>query len=408
MDYYDLAEAEVEEEELVPELLPVDARCSVKTLAPILISLFERAASVTPVKEVIPGTGYTLFEAFSDNSSVPYAQVTATDGEKSLVVLSEGVQVLMAGAVLLPPKRMLSILRLVSEELVKLEVVGTACTIRAGRAQWTVQVPSGSELLPLPDTSNIDLVGVSKTSFMEALNAARKAAATNTARSALMQIRIRNGALTGCDGARIHQYAVEGLDGSIDASISLKTADELLKALRQSFSDTFEMGVSSTLTAFRIDTDILIGQRLNLPYPDVDSLLYGPLLRNQESVVVNAADLANAVKHVRVSVDPEFAGVFLAIVPGRKMDDGTVPWNVSVRARDRIGNSATESIPCVWDGDKARELCINHHNLLDLLDVYDEEEISLKLGEDTKQRRSPLFVETDKFQASIAQMTVVK
>jgi len=409
MDYYELAEAELEDEELVPELLPVDARLSIRTLAPILISLFERAVAVTPAKEVIPNTGYAKFEAFaSDISSVPYVQLTATDGERSLVVMAEGVQVAMAGEVLLPPKRVLSILKLVSTEMVRMEVIGNSCTIRSGRAQWTVQVPGGTDIIPLPDTSNTSLVGVNTKAFLDALNVARKAAATNTARSALMQIRIRSGALTGCDGARIHKKTVPGLSTELDASIALNTADELMKALRNSHSETFEMGISHNLTAFRIDSDVLIGQRLNLPFPDVDSLLYGPFMSNTDTVVVNTAALADAVRHVRVSADPDFAGIFLAIVPGKKRDDGAMSWNVSVRARDKIGNSASETVPCTWDGAKARELCINHHSLLDLLDVFSEEEISLKLGEDTKQRRSSVYVQTEDFQASLAQMTVLK
>lgn len=407
-DLLALVNAEVEDLELSPEILPVDARLSVRAAAPILVSLFERAASIAPNKEIVVGTAFSLLEAFPAESGVAsYVQVTATDGEHSLAVVADEVTVVLAGAALLPAKKVLDILRLVPEDLVRIDVLGTSAVIRSGQAVWTVQTPTGDSLPPLPDVSGISLVPVGREKFLTALVAVRKAVSTQSARFSLMQMQVKNQNLTGADGARAHRLRVNELPVNLEMDIPVKVLDELAKALSKSQGDSFELGADDAHLAFRIDRDILIAQRLLLPFPDVEKMFLGPALNNQHRLEVNTKDLAAVIRRVRINADPEYAGVYLGILPCPKDASGAEQWLLKVRARDKTGNSATESLPVRWEGPKgARELCLNHRQMLDLLSSYDYEQIIFSVGDDTKTTKRPLLLEDQEhgFTAVVAQM----
>ena len=47
-----------------------------------------------------------------------------------------------------------------------------------------------------------------------------------------------------------------------------------------------------------------------------------------------------------------------------------------------------------WIGGKrSSEMCVNHKNLTELLESYDDDTIVFKVGTDTKTTRAPLFIE---------------
>lgn len=394
-DLSTLAEMEHDDPEYIPEILPVDARLSIKAPVAKLLELFSRAAAVTPPKETIPGTAHALLEAVqTSNVEVAHARITASDGDQTVSVVVDGITVLMGGAVLVPAKRIHDILKLAPTQTAKIEVIGTAALIRAGRAQWTVQTPVGDSLSTLLDVSDIEMQDVPVGPFVNALSVARRAASTTDARRSLMQVQLRNGAFTACDGGRLHRADVRGIDTALDLTIPVKVVDELLKALRGTDASHMQLGYDDKHLVFRIEQDSIVAQRLLLPFPEVESLLLGPAFSNVNSLTVNRLELSSSIQRVRINADPDSAVIFLGLVPGKKDDQGQLSWSLSVRARDRQGNASQEVIECQWVGTgKARELAFNHHYLSDLLAVYDSETVVFKVGDDTKTLRTPLFLE---------------
>lgn len=138
----------------------------------------------------------TLIEGFAaDSSATSYVKISATDGEQTISVVVEGIKVAMAGAVLVPAQKILEILKRTPTDSVKLEVLGNSATLRSGRAQWTVQTPTGDSLPPTPDISDIELHSVGRKPLLRGLEVARKAVAGTAARPALMQAQVRDGRL---------------------------------------------------------------------------------------------------------------------------------------------------------------------------------------------------------------------
>lgn len=386
---------EHDDPEFIPEILPVDARLSVKAPVAKLQELFLRAAAVLPQKESIPGTAYALLEAVQTSSTeVAHARITASDGDQTVSVVVDGIEVLMAGSVLVPAKRIYDILKLAPSQAAKIEVLGTTALIRSGRAQWTVQTPVGDSLSTLLDVSGIELQDVPVEPLMRALSVARRAASNTDARLSLMQVQIRNGTVTGCDGGRLHRADLREISTTTDVTIPVKVVDELMKALRSTDAEYMQMGYDERHLVFKIEQDSIIAQRLLVPFPQVENLLLGPAFSNSNTLTLDRQDLADSIKRVRINADPDSAIIFLGLVPGRRDEAGNLSWSLAVRSRDRQGNASQETLKCQWVGSgTARELSFNHHYLSDLLAVYNEETVIFRVGDDTKTLRTPLLLE---------------
>jgi len=394
-DLSELVEMETNDLEMIPEIVPLDARLSVKGSVEKMVELFERAANITPVKEILSGTSHALLETFEESSKgSAYARVYSTDGEISLATVVDHFIVSKEGKALVPPRKILSILKLAPASTIAIIVVGNTITLRSGRAVWTVATIAGDELASVPDLREISLQSVPRLPLLSALIVTKKAVSTNTARPALVQAKIHNGEITSCDGSRIHRQRVDGLPKTISTTILSTTMDELIKGLSKSDAETVGIGVSNNFLTFSYGSDYLISSRMQTAFPSVEALILAPAMDNEDTLVVDRDELAAVVKRVRVNADPEHTAVFLKVVPGKKLDSGETSWSLAVRAFDSHGNSSQEVMEAQWSGEgKAREICLNHRHLNDLLVSCPEATVPLKLGTDTKTKRSPVFVE---------------
>jgi DNA polymerase III sliding clamp (beta) subunit (PCNA family) len=395
-----LRDMESDEKELVPEILPVDARLSISGSASALASLFASANAVTPLKEVIPNTSYVLLEAFDQTAkAVSYVQVSATDGERAIAVLDEGFSVRMSGAVLVPGKKISDILKLALADEVRLDVVGTSATIRSGRAIWTVSTPPAELSLPsFASTENIALHTVSTSSLTRALELVYPAVSKTTARQSLMQVEVAKGFVTACDGVRAHRVRVEEFPKSLSTAIPLRFLETALKELKGHSEEYVQFGSDHSTVVFHFGKNILMGQRLNFDYPAVEHLVLGPALSNEESLHVNVEELTGAVRRVRVNADPDFSALFLSLRTTKGV------WSLTVRARDTHGNSSQETISAAYEGSAtAKDIVVNHKYFLEFLACL-HGDVTLKLGESTKTKQSPIYVEEDTFVGSLMVM----
>lgn len=402
----DLIEMEPDEPELVAEILPADARLSFTATVATLTEVFARAASVSPTKEIIPGTAFALLEVIpSGIGTSSHVRLTATDGDQTVSVVSDDVKVLMEGVSLVPAKRVHDILKLAPASKVKLEVVGQSLTIRSGRALWSVQVPVGEELSQRLDVSGIEKHPVSVEELANSLSAARVAASSSNARIALKQVQIRNGSITGCDGGRLHRVPVDGLSHEITVTIPTKSVDEIIRALRNSEESMASLGYDDNHVVLEVGQDVIVAQRLLLPFPDVEPLILGPTFDNDFKLTVATDVLRDAVRRVRVNSDPDSAAISLNVMPG-KNDGVLTSWVLVVQAKDRDGNASKEAMECVWSGTKAASVTFNHRYLADMLNLVSDQDVTLLLGVDTKTTKSPILLETPEFLGVVQQMAV--
>lgn len=402
IDLLELSEMESDDAEMVPEILPVDARLAISGSAKTLSSMFQSALDVTPLKEIIPNTGYVQLEGVEQtNTHVEHVKVSATDGERTITLIRSGFSVKLSGSVLVPGKRILDILKLIGENSVRIDVLGTTATIRSGRAVWTVSTPASSAYLPsFSEVSNFEMHTLSAETLLRSLELVYPAIAKTAARQSLMQASVSKGSITSCDGVRAHKVNVDGLPKSVNTTLPLKFVESAIKELRSSSVESVEFGADHSTVVLHFGSNILMSQRLNFQYPDVEHLMLGPALSNDETLAVNVADLVDTVKRVRVNADPEFYAIFLSL----RQTKGS--WSLTVRARDREGNTSQETLPVSFEGSSiARDIVVNHKYLLEFLTCVGTEDVELKLGESTKTKQAPIYVSNDYFTGSLMLMS---
>ena len=401
----DLIEMEDAEPEMIAEILPADARLSFNAPVSALVEVFARVASLAPSKEVVPGTAHALLEVVQGSMSrAAHLRLTASDGSQTVSVVMDRVTVHMEGVALIPAKRVYDILKLAPVSVAKLEVVGTSLSVRSGRALWNVAVPVGEQLPTRLDVSGIEMHPVSGLELANALANARIAASGTNARLALTQVQIRDGQVTACDGGRLHRCQVYELSLNLSLTIPVKSVDEIVRALRIAGDGMVTLGYDDMHVVVEVGQDVIIAQRLLLPFPDVESLIMGPGFDNNERLTVPRGELLDAVKRIRVNSDPDSAAISLNIVPGK--DGLGLSWVLVVQAKDRAGNASKEAMVCSWSGASGTSVTFNHHYLTDLLGILTEEDVTLRVGPDAKTTKSPILIEAQGFTGVIQQMAV--
>ena len=386
------------EGELAPEILPADIRLSIQGSVQEFLSALNGAVDIIPAKEVIPNT--SAVEITADDSFGSSVTVTSTDAFRTFEKSVNSLEVRAAGKALLPGKRLRAIMRLAPEETFRLDVTNEGASIRSGRVVWQVPVISGKGLPGGPDTANIALREFNVADFVSALSLTLSATAKFTARMSLTQLSLVKGVLTGCDGTRVHRILVSK-KSELETTLPYNFAETLLSELRSTSAEKFYLGASDKTVVAQIGKVTLTGQRLTLPYPNVDHLLLEPAMLNTDSLTLPTRVLSEAVKHVRISADPDLAAVSLTV---RKLK-GT--WVVLVQAVDKTGNASQEVISDIeFTGDSPREEHLNFKYLLEFLECVSSETVVFNLGASTKTKISPLYVKNGRFEGVIQPMVV--
>jgi DNA polymerase III sliding clamp (beta) subunit (PCNA family) len=400
-DLQALVEREDADPEMIPSIVPVDSRLSIGMITSEFLSMVSRIAALVPSKEVVPGTSMMLIEAISSGDTVPHVRISASDGDQWMQVVSTGqLRVFMPGAVVVPAKKILEALKLAPASVTKFSVVGSEARLLSGRAQWTFATPISDRLTVTPVQEDVETTEVPAESLRSALKAVVVATNTSTARSAFLQAHVAHAEVTATDGARLHRQVIPGLDPTIAVDIPVKIIARVLDLLSGLQPETMiRFGANERRIHFHIEDARIIAQRILLPFPDIESIMIGVGMMNEKSFTVRTDELKAAVKRVRVNSDPDYSTLYLGV---RIMVDGK--WGLSLRGRDSNGNEAQEIVDVQWTGTKPREFAVNHHFLTDVLNQVPSDYTIVRVGDDTKTQKSPLFIEDSGFRAVLSQM----
>lgn len=362
-----------------------------------LMKLLHRTSAIAadPTKETIQGTSLVLLEGVAGRLGVSsYVKATTSDGDKTLAVRAGGVAVTMPGQAQIPAKRLYQILKLCPEGRTKIEVSGDAAVITSGRARWTIQCPKSENILAVPNLTAERLFPVDTRSLLQAISSVRKAVSPTPARVSLMQLDIRGGFATACDGGRVHKRRIDGLSEDVEFSIPYKAVAEIVKALTDTEEQVVHLRFSDYAFELMVGDDSFISAQLTVDFPDIDYMLVNPSVTNENSLSVSTEELTEAIKRVKVSSDPDYSAIFLSLVSGPKDADGDRSWTLNIKARDKRGNSAQELLDVQWQGiSKPKEICVNYGYLLDLLEASEKEIAILSIGEDLKSKKYPVYLE---------------
>jgi DNA polymerase III sliding clamp (beta) subunit (PCNA family) len=301
---------------------------------------------------------------------------------------------------LIPARKLQAILRELPDVDVRVAVSRNRALVTAGSGSWTLALPDGASYPELVNPGQLAFASYSRERLLAGLRAVRHVVSKDAGRPHLTQVDIRDdpddgghSVATASDGsrfarARLDHYPLPGV------CIPSSALDDLARILAA--GEPEDVGLSDTEEAllFRVGPVVLAVARRSTPFPDVDRLLLQPALENEDVLSVDRDELAAAVRRVRINADGETSAIVLEVAAGL----------VTAVARDKGGNSATESVPATWAG-KERKLCVNHASLTEMLAAHPGKSCDLRLGKDAGKRRSMILLQGDGITQVIAQMS---
>lgn len=354
----------------------------------VLAALASRAGSVVPARDFQP-----VLKNFLVTVSGTQLRLVATDLELTVIATSPAVSAkLPAGqetaTAVLPARRLQAILQAAPDTEVTIAVSGDSATVTAGTASWVLRLSSDStdypDVLSFEETPHQIL----RKPFLDALQAVRYAVSKGGTKPQFMQVNASsapNGdlVLTASDSTRFARAAAGSVVVAmrIPATGSPSAVDELVRLLGASQSESFEIQASTQKIKFQIDSTTLIVSMIGKEYPDVDKLILGPALENDQVLTVDRRELLAAITRSRINADETTSALGLRLASGE----------LTVYSRDTYQNTAEQIIPAGWEGAE-RTLIVNHKFLSEMLSAHPGASCTFRLGKDVGRRKSKLLL----------------
>ena len=349
----------------------------------ILAALVDKAISVVPTRDT-----QAVLKDFLVQVTPSSLQMAATDLELSVLASTPAVTTDAAQTLVLPARKLLAILKESPGDDITVDVDGEFATVRAGTASWTLQLNDCSDYPPLPDPAQVEMHPVSREGFLGALRAVRHAVGKDSGRPALQQVDIDVAAyphavnVTACDGTRFARTRLPGFPLSMQ--IPAGALDSLVKTLESSELEEVQVGETDSHLVFRVSGTVFLASKALAKFPDVEKLLLRPALENQLRMTADKAELASAIRRVRINADSTTSAI------GLQLTEGTL----TVIARDTNKNRAQESIALSWEGPD-RLVVVNHQFLTEMLAAYPSQECQFWLGAESGRKRSVLMLKDE-------------
>jgi DNA polymerase-3 subunit beta len=352
----------------------------------VLAALADKAVSVVPTRDVMP-----VLKHFLVSVGPGRLRMAATDLELAVLASTRAVTADASETLVLPARRFLQIVREAPGDDITVAVEGAQAAVRSGTAAWSLVLDDAGSYPPLPDPDGVEMHSVGREAFLAALKAVRHAVGRDSGRPALQQVDIRlaetagstpaqvAAMVTASDGVRFARTALPGFPLSVQ--IPAGALESLVKMLESSEMDEVQAGETGSHLVFRISGTVFLASKMLAKFPDVDKLLLRPALENKLPLTADRAELAAAVRRVRINADPETSAI------GLKLSQGTV----TVIARDKYGNAAQEAITAVWEHGE-RLAVVNHQFLTDMLAAYPSPSCRFWLGPEAGKKRSVLLL----------------
>ncbi len=340
----------------------------------VLQALLEKAITVVPTRDVMP-----VLKCFQCQLDPQRLRVVASDLEMSLIAATPMVSVSQPGTAVFPAKKLLEVVKSAEDADVKIDVRSTTARIRIGRASWTIMLPGGHDYPAMPAITESEFTTAGRKAFLDAIVSVRYAASRDPSRANLNIIDIADGKLTASDGSRIQQLPIANFGQRLRIPIS--AVDDLLRLLKISELEAIDVGQSNDRLIFRFGSDLFIVNKFYAQFPDMEAQMLRPAMENRHSLDVSKAELLDAIRRVRINADVESSAIALELVPDA----------ITIAAKAKSGNTASETIDATWTGT-SRTVMVNHRFLTEMINTYGDATCNFKLGDDSRTRRTPILL----------------
>jgi DNA polymerase-3 subunit beta len=343
---------------------------------PVFEAVLSKASSVLATKDLLP-----ILKNFQLTVGPGYFRTVATDLELSVIAKTELVNCIEAGRVVFPGRRLIEIVKSCEDEIVTVAVQNNIAVVTCAGATWNVNLMASEDYPEVPDVEDIVAVDVQRLTLINALTKVKGAAAKEGVRPALQMVDISNGNVRASDGAIFRQVCMPEL-AEMKMQIPLGAVEDLVKLLRNNEAEKLGIGQTEDHLLFIIGDGVFIITKNNLEYPDVEGMLLGPARSNKSRLTADRQQLIAGIRRVRINADADTKGVAFVLTEN----------SLDLRTHDKYGNAADQILEVQYVSSE-RTFGVNHENLLDVLQVVDSPLVTIMLGDDSRARKAPLFIE---------------
>lgn len=330
------------------------------------VRLIGKIQSIVPVKASIPILANVLIEAENDQLII-----SATDLTVGMRVFGEA-QVLQAGAITLPAKRLFQLVReLTTPEIVIETTSPEVAVIHAGSSNFRIQGMHASEFPSLPDLSEGYQLMFKSEALKEMLLRTAFAAARDDSRQVLNGVLLQKAnhlaTFIGTDGKRLARNRVEIETDSADAGnyiLPIKAVEEIIKIAD---GESVKLVLMPEKLAIETDAAVLITKLIAGQYPDVTRVIPQ---KSENMITLHRDELIALLRQVSLFTSEESNSVRFSFAEGA----------LHLTATNGSVGEGKVSMPVNYSGPKL-EIAFNPHYFLDILRHVKDETVQFEVSD---------------------------
>lgn len=362
------------------------------------LPILNKVIKVVPNSKSIPVLNYIRVDVHEDKT----VHLTATDLSTSLTVKVNGAKGSEVGSFLIPAADFQTCVNLSPVKAIVFNHDDKTNELRmaVGSTKWlwpTLPVTNFPKIANLKESI---IHTVSKMDLIQAFRVVKPAASVGSVRSNLEQIGIRQGYVMAADGVRFHEVSLADTD-LVDIALPLPFVTDLQSILPSLESTTLDLGLPETKDSVivRCGDYTLMTRTKSEVFPDIAHAFKIPSMSNDQLLKVDRKALTGAVSRVGVTADPSTRAVRFRL-------SGTDFETLRVQTRQRSGSWSEETLPVDWVKGSERNITFNLDYLLNLLNLFDTDSVTMRFGADQKHKPSTAFVQEGGRSAVLNQLQV--
>jgi DNA polymerase III sliding clamp (beta) subunit (PCNA family) len=257
--------------------------------------------------------------------------------------------------------------------------------------KWELRVPD-LKYVELPSLEGAQFTKVDRAALGAAIRAVRHAVGSDSTDLSYGCVTIAlagdEARVIGCDRARFQRAILGSFPFScqIPAVGSPSAVDELLRTLDADPDQKFcEAAQTDSHLLFRCGLGVFATRKTTVAAPDA-TRLQRARMDNKQVMEVDRLALADAVRRVRITADPQTSAIGLVLSPGR----------LTVTSKDKFSNGSEEVLEAGWDAKDERLVVVHHRHLTEMLHAASSPTARFLLGPESKGRRSLLLLDDEK------------
>jgi DNA polymerase III subunit beta len=335
-----------------------------------LLNAVQRVYSVISVKAPLPILANILIETSHDS-----IRLTATDLDIGISCVL-AVEILEQGAITVPAKRLVDIIRELPSEKVSLHTKkNNLVTIETETCQFKLMGIAREEFPKLPEFKDKEALVIDQAGLRQMLNLTAFAASADETRyvlnGILFKISRTTMTLVSTDGKRLAviDKKIQGqAEKDVSMIIPIKTIHELNRNLREEGQLSIIVGQSQVL--FDLGDVVIISRLIEGEFPDYRQVIPP---QSENKISVDRTLFLLALKRASLLSTPDYQAVKFEIFKNKILVSKSTP---------DVGESR-EEIPVGYSG---KELAIgfNPHYIIDVLKNLDQEKVEFEITDSEK------------------------